>query len=1029
MKKIIVSMIILFLILVSFRVGASEEWSDTWKFDYEEEVNETEPPVIPQYDPQAFETYDTLYFGGKLSSQQGSVFTLYDTLYFGGKLVVQEEPQEFTLYDTLYFGGKLSSQSGNLVVYTNPNPSDGEIDVLQETTLWNTTIKSPVGDLFNWSIETSPDVGANYSNYTTNGSKQTTISSLSYSTTYTVYVNGTTGINGTEKTNNTTFTFTIEDAPDEFEAYYTLYFGGQLEVEEGYYANVTVNYSDYVEETNATMYGFLIDNQTIDTTCWFEWHNITEDYTNPDGNESVGVIPEGQAFSLDATGLSNGTLYYFRARANNSNGWNSSVNSSYFLTKPQTPTSITFTEVGNDLNISWTHGNGYNKSALYQNHTSYPTDRTSEGTELVYLGTNNYYENSSMVVGETYYYRVWEYSEWTPLGLSQYSDGNESGFHTMEGGNPSQSNPNPSDGETDVLISTKQWNITVNSPHGEALNWSIESSCGSNSTSNDGNNGSKWMEIAGNLSFGTTFTVWVNTSLYNTDNWTNDSYTFTVESDDAPIMMNENPTNGTTDVLASVTTWNVTIHDIQGHTFNWSIEPSTGSGDSNSSTYSTNRSYNCSLTGLAESTTYTVWVNVTDTYSNISNNTFYYFTTHTPGFASYDILYFGGKLEVQGTDPVISSEAPSNESTGESLYPWLNITIDDPQTQTMNVTWYSNYSGEWQQLGYNSSCASGSTQRWRATWANTSSTTYYWNVSVNDTDGHYTNETYHFTTASYSWGNWSSWWQFNYSCCCPTSFTASTWNRTAINLTWVNCADGYDATVLVVNESGWSGYPINVSNGTELYNGTNQTYNHTNLYNSTTYYYTIWGWNNTEKNYSVANETDSATTQGAISVFSPFPTNNSFEVSIPPTNLSVSITGSNLEVYFYLINMSPETNTTSLIYNWTGVDTGRVVLTDIGFEETNATTAFIFGHTPYTWYVNVTDTVDWVNNTYYYQTINQTAGKDARMDVNGNGFINVQDVSYEIANYSPPYDDTIYDVNWNGLINVQDVSYVIANYT
>ena len=51
------------------------------------------------------------------------------------------------------------------------------------------------------------------------------------------------------------------------------------------------------------------------------------------------------------------------------------------------------------------------------------------------------------------------------------------------------------------------------------------------------------------------------------------------------------------------------------------------------------------------------------------------------------------------------------------------------------------------------------------------------------------------------------------------------------------------------------------------------------------------------------------------------------------------------------------------------------------------------------------------------------------MDVNGNSFINVQDVSYVISNYSPPYDDSIYDVNWNGFINVQDVSYVINQYT
>jgi len=196
---------------------------------------------------------------------------------------------------------------------------------------------------------------------------------------------------------------------------------------------------------------------------------------------------------------------------------------------------------------------------------------------------------------------------------------------------------------------------------------------------------------------------------------------------------------------------------------------------------------------------------------------------------------------------------------------------------------------------------------------------------------------------------------------------------------------------------------------------------------STTYYYTLWGWNSSEQNYSVLNETDSATTQGPISIFSPFPLNQSFEVAVSPTNISVSIIGGSVDIYFYFLNMSPETNTTTLLENWSANDTGRYQVNDL--STTNGTTEFIFGHTPYYWTVNVTDGITWVNNTYQYQTINTTGGQDARMDVNGNGFINVQDVSYEIANYSPPYNDAIYDVNSNGFINVQDVSYVIANYT
>jgi len=1138
------------------------------------------------------------------------------------------DTQAFSLYSILTFNGKLDVESPDKAVFTNPNPTNGSTDLSVSTSTWNVTIKNPFGGLFNWTIQTSPNVGSSSTNYDTNGSKSASISGLSYSTTYTVYINATTGINVSDTLNISVCTFSVEDNP--FELYTTLGFGGIVNISGGDVPNVSVNYSEYVEETNATLHGFLFTNQSLPTYCYFEWHNQTADYTYPDGNESVGITDVGTTFSLNASNLSNGTFYYFRTRANNTNGWNSSWNSSYFLTKPQTPTSMTISEVGNTFNISWNHGDGYNKSALFQNHTGYPTDRTSEGTELVYLGENNYYENSSMVIGQTYYYRVWEYAEWVPLGLGKYSDGNCSSYASFQGTNPSQKNPNPSDGETDVLISTKQWNITVKSPHGEGFNWSIESSIGSNLTVNDANNGSKWMEIAGNLSFGTTYTVWVNASVYNTDNWTNDSYTFTVESDTAPIMMNENPTNGSTQVSAETTVWNITIHDLEGHSFNWSIEPSTGSGDSNSSTYSSNRSYNCSLTGLAYDTTYTVWVNVTDTYSNISNNTFYYFTTRSQNFTAYDTLTFSGLTTVQGNNPVLSSPQPTNGSSGIELYPWLNITIADPQVQTMNVTWSTNASGEWVILGYNSSCASGSTQRWRATFANTSTTTYYWNVSVNDTDGYWSNATYYFTTDSYSWSNWSTWWQFNYTCCSPTDFEGSTWNNTVINLTWMNCSNGADRNVVIVNDTYWNTYPNIPSNGTEIYNGTLGVYNHSGLCFGTTYYYTIWGYNITEGNYSLMNYTcfnttssppticliypangstnayrvpmcriwandsngdtltvnffnssdgaifnesqtnlsvtanstvywrytlanqystkywwqvfvDDGTAEGNVSAVynfttaanivpnltgeipenestdqsttpmmnitisddngdylnatwwsnssgawvqfahndtidmsggdtiiyqensnfsalnttywwsvnlsdgnsnknetynfttmsmtmeTPFPTNMSYEVAVAPTNISISIVGTNVDVYIYFMNMSPETNTTSLLKSFSGENTGRIVVDDLA--SSNATTEFIFGHTPYVWYVNMTDGTTWINNTYYYQTINQTVGKDARMDVNGNGLINVQDVSYVLSYYSPPYDDTIYDVNWNGLINVQDVSFVLANYT
>ena len=68
------------------------------------------------------------------------------------------------------------------------------------------TIEDPDGDSFNWTIETSPNVGSNSVNGANNGSKSCSISGLAYSTTYTWFVSATDGKGWT----NESFTFTTK---------------------------------------------------------------------------------------------------------------------------------------------------------------------------------------------------------------------------------------------------------------------------------------------------------------------------------------------------------------------------------------------------------------------------------------------------------------------------------------------------------------------------------------------------------------------------------------------------------------------------------------------------------------------------------------------------------------------------------------------------------------------------------------------------------------------------------------------------
>jgi len=89
----------------------------------------------------------------------------------------------------------------------------------------------------------------------------------------------------------------------------------------------------------------------------------------------------------------------------------------------------------------------------------------------------------------------------------------------------------------------------------------------------------------------------------------------------------------------------------------------------------------------------------------------------------------------------------------------------------------------------------------------------------------------------------------------PTSLTVTEYDDTNITLTWVK---GADATVLFRNTT----IPFNATTGTEVYNGTAQTFTDTGLTPDTHYYYRAYNWDDTWK-YAYNNaSTDKYTTPG-----------------------------------------------------------------------------------------------------------------------------------------------------------------------
>jgi len=97
------------------------------------------------------------------------------------------------------------------------------------------------------------------------------------------------------------------------------------------------------------------------------------------------------------------------------------------------------------------------------------------------------------------------------------------------------------------------------------------------------------------------------------------------------------------------------------------------------------------------------------------------------------------------TAPTITGEIPANTSTDISLSPTCNVTVNDADSDTMDVTFATNESGSWLNKQTNSSVSTGTSVEWVFSDADTGSTKYWWRVYCDD-DTVNISETYYFTT-------------------------------------------------------------------------------------------------------------------------------------------------------------------------------------------------------------------------------------------------------------------------------------------
>lgn len=107
------------------------------------------------------------------------------------------------------------------------------------------------------------------------------------------------------------------------------------------------------------------------------------------------------------------------------------------------------------------------------------------------------------------------------------------------------------------------------------------------------------------------------------------------------------------------------------------------------------------------------------------------------------VLFFFTFL-VTALSPIFSNSSPVNGSIGVDITPSLCVTVNDPEGETMDITFRSNATGAWANIGSNNSVGNG-TYYQSSLNMNSYSTKYWW--SVNCTDGNsWSNDTYYFTT-------------------------------------------------------------------------------------------------------------------------------------------------------------------------------------------------------------------------------------------------------------------------------------------
>ncbi len=689
---------------------------------------------------------------------------------------------------------------------------------------------------------------------------------------------------------------------------------------------VTTNASIGIEETNATLRGYLQNNGSADTTCGFRFGTSSGTYSE---NFSVGTIANNTEFGNNNESLSQGQIYFYQAWASNSEGF-ANGSEMTFLTKPNVPSSfISQRNSTSMIYLSWTGGTGYNTTYIERNASDVTVWARGDGTEI-YNGSGTNYEDTGLLEGLRYYYQAWTFANWTynPT-IHQWSDENSSTNQTTNN-EPTQSGESPTNESLNIcpipalyVICTDNDGDTMNATWRSNISGAWVDFASNNSIANNTN----ITQTNSNFSNPGTTYYWSINLTDGEGGWSNETYHFTTNSE--PTQSGESPVNQSTGITTTPALY-VICTDADSDTM-------TATWRSNSSE---------TWVDFATNTSISTGTNITQTNTNFSDPgvTYHWSINLTDGCNWTNATYHF--TTGAGSPTVTTNAATGVEETNATLNGLLN---DDGNGTTTCGFWLDTTSG-----GTSTNITVGTVSEGNAFSNNSSDLIpgqlYYFTAWANNSGGFSTGIELTFLTK-------------------PNATVSGTLNiqtnsSSVIYLTWT-AGDGANTTYIERNQSGVTSWDR--GEGIEVYNDSGSNYEDAGLTAGVIYYYQAWSYatwtyNPTLDEWSDDNESGSNTTNNKPILSNENPSNESTGVSLNPT----------LEIQ---VNHSDSLQM-DITWYW-GADSSCPNLVGTNYSKTNGTYSqadvdsnFSSNSQTYYWKVCVNDSQgEWTNATYHFTTI------------------------------------------------------------